>query len=375
MKYLFILTILILPVLPGFAKQWAVFHAAGQSEGSATGHVFVSFVQEVPLLRSTVVIGTWGFHPETKIGSLKAVYKSYVFGMFGPIEGAIRDDAIRRHDQTFSVEITVEELRQCLATKDLWQENIYSLTSNNCIDYLRAIALNIKSITIPTLEEIEFKSIPVKSLLNRDGLAKAYNEKVLELKKLSYGVTFFWPTQFIKFLKSGNIALERSTEEAFPSTQYVFKQSQALSLRGLIYSEIENVSILENFKEVSGLLINYSSSQKVNYSISSIQKGNVNYLLFSKSLGQTVTGRSIWIVLDAIKSPYRIGQGAYVVVAEECKIKGKRDNYVFGIAKNINVPMFKPVAAYRADVKEERLQSLSDLSSISCRNIGYGHFE
>ncbi len=345
------------------AKQWAIFYAEASNANSATGHVFVSFVQEAPLLQSTVIIGTWGFHPlEPKVTNLSTLYQSYSFGIFGPVKGEIRDNADRRHDLTFAVEITKEELQACLETKDKWKTKQYKLTSNNCIEFLRSMAENIKSIRVPSLAEIEFTS----------------NAKtVAQLKTVPQIIKAKWPSQFIKLLKESNPELEKETADALPDQTFFPKQTLGAPLQGTVYSDHHSIPFFEEYQDVYGALIDYDSFRNKDfvYSVSVFQRAGSTYLVLNKSVDQNALGQPIWELLDAVRISQNIGTSTYSIISEDCKVKGIKDNYIVAIVRNANVKLFKPVSAFRVDLSSQRLKTISDLSAITCPNISFGHYE
>lgn len=132
MKRIFLIGFLLLAARVQ-ARQWLIFFA---DNSTLTGHVFVSFIKEEPLLRQTLVVGCWGFYPSKGVG------------VFGDVPGEIRDDWKRQRTLGFMLAVTPDEFDQCLAVRNRWHSRRYNLRRNNCIDFLRDVAAEIPRIDL-----------------------------------------------------------------------------------------------------------------------------------------------------------------------------------------------------------------------------------
>lgn len=164
-----------------YGKQWIIFYAdAGQVDHptqydtSKSGHAFISFVKEDPAKRQTLV-ECWGFYPETP-GEL---------GVFGYVNGAIRNDMGRQRELGFMMEVTLPEFNACIKTKDLWVNLKYSITNRNCVDFLKAI--------VNTLNKNRATGKP--KLVQPAGLYVFPSEYVKMLKLLNSALVYQYPVE------------------------------------------------------------------------------------------------------------------------------------------------------------------------------------
>jgi hypothetical protein len=126
------------------ARQWIVFFAKeGFFDGvirQSFGHAYVALVWEDPVLNKKVLIDCFGYYPKGGIRSK---------GLFGFMDGEMRDDLASMREHDFAVEITEQELFSCLILKNIWSEKRYSLRANNCIDFMRSYCKAISNLKLP----------------------------------------------------------------------------------------------------------------------------------------------------------------------------------------------------------------------------------
>ncbi len=117
------------------ARQWIAFCA---QEGGDP-HGFTYFVKEKPADAGggLEVAGSWGFAPVNWVVPL----------FYG--DGTISDNSGKTIGDVCIIEVTDKEWTAALATKDEWQDKFYGLTTNNCVDFLRAIVSNIEGLQAP----------------------------------------------------------------------------------------------------------------------------------------------------------------------------------------------------------------------------------
>lgn len=130
MKAKIILSLLFFILSPAlYAKQWIIF-----CSDKAGLHAFVTLVKENPTTKVPTKVGTWGFHPFDDPWYTKLLFE----------KGAVYDNSnIKAAQNRFMSEVTDSEWNACLATIDRYSVDPYSITHNNCIDFLVAIAENI----------------------------------------------------------------------------------------------------------------------------------------------------------------------------------------------------------------------------------------
>lgn len=138
MKKIFLLSILFLSHhYVSYSRQWLVLLADAADNNSLTGHAYVTFIKDNPVLKQNVVIGCWGFYPKKDRG------------VFSYVESEFRNDLAREKDVSLVIEVTEAEFEACLAVKDEWENRKYTLTVQNCLHFLKAIATKIQKIVQP----------------------------------------------------------------------------------------------------------------------------------------------------------------------------------------------------------------------------------
>jgi len=126
------------------AKQWIVFFAKeGFFDGvirQSFGHAYVGLIWEDPVLKKKILVDCFGFYPKGGIETK---------GLFGFMDGEMRDDVGSNREHDFAVEITEQELLYCLIVKRVWASKKYCLMANNCIDFMRGYCEIIRKLKIP----------------------------------------------------------------------------------------------------------------------------------------------------------------------------------------------------------------------------------
>jgi len=137
MKYLVLLLSLSLTQVNASGKQWLIFFAKnGFLDGklvASPGHAFVGFYQENENLNQTT-FSYWGFYP------------AQGKGVFGDVPGRVADDWLEKksaRDVQFFLEVSLEEFAVAERVRALWNTQRYSLTSNNCVDFVRDVVASV----------------------------------------------------------------------------------------------------------------------------------------------------------------------------------------------------------------------------------------
>ena len=190
-----------------FGKQWIMFFAdlgqidhPMQNDPSKGGHAFVSFVQEDPIKKQTLV-DAWGFNPRNPDDGV---------GFISYIKGDVKDDLHRQKEIGFMIEVTTAEFQACLKTKDYWVNTKYSVTMRNCVDFTRDI--------VNTLNEMRKTS--KNSLKQPIGL-------------------YLVPSEYIQTLKTLNKSLEYKglignvqPNQSFPESDNLLSEGAAKAVKG-----------------------------------------------------------------------------------------------------------------------------------------------
>ncbi|MBK8448599.1 MAG: hypothetical protein IPL42_00680 [Saprospiraceae bacterium] len=127
-----------------FSKQWLVFFSKeGFFDGvirQSFGHAYIGLIQEDTILNKNVVLACFGFYPKGGIQSS---------GVFGFMEGEIRDDWKSIRDDGFIIEISEQELKTCLKLKNQLVKQKYSLRINNCLHFIKNFGTQISKLKLP----------------------------------------------------------------------------------------------------------------------------------------------------------------------------------------------------------------------------------
>lgn len=126
------------------AKQWMIVYAKeGFFNGiirQSFGHIFIGLVQEDRENKDQLLVGKWGFYPK---GGIQKE------GVWGFMDGTIRNDWNADYQDHFVFEITEKEFTECLLLINRWNEEDYSLRTKNCIHFIRNIINTISGIVDP----------------------------------------------------------------------------------------------------------------------------------------------------------------------------------------------------------------------------------
>lgn len=143
-KTVFCLFIFLLLCVELSARQWIVFFAKeGFFDGvfrQSFGHAYVGLIWEEPVHKQKVLVDCFGYYPKGGIQSE---------GFFGFMDGEMRDDVASLREYDFAVEISEQELQNCLKLKKHWSEKKYSLRANNCIHFLKEYCEAISTVKVP----------------------------------------------------------------------------------------------------------------------------------------------------------------------------------------------------------------------------------
>lgn len=126
------------------AKQWIVFFAKeGFFDGvirQSFGHAYVGLIWEDPVLKKNILVDCFGFYPK---GGIEPK------GLFGYMDGEMRDDIGSNREHDFAVEISEQELLSCLIYKKVWAKKQYCLLGTNCIEFMRGYCKIVSKLKIP----------------------------------------------------------------------------------------------------------------------------------------------------------------------------------------------------------------------------------
>ncbi len=149
--------------IPLFAKQWIIF----SSQAGLEPHAFALFIKEDPSTKTLEKVGCWGFNPKDY------PYISLFYG-----DGTISDNSAKEIGDYFIAEVTDEEWKLGLTTVNEWKNKFYGLVTNNCVDFLAALAQNLKFINLPNRRDFNTPGLYV-------GMLKRLNEEWHIHSKLS----------------------------------------------------------------------------------------------------------------------------------------------------------------------------------------------
>lgn len=139
-----ILTILFCWTLSVQSKQWIVFFAKeGFFDGvfrQSFGHAYIALIWEDPVLKKKILVDCFGYYPK---GGIRTE------GLFGFMDGEMRDDLASMREHDFAVEISENEMLSALILKKVWADKKYCLTANNCIDFMRNYCEIISGLKVP----------------------------------------------------------------------------------------------------------------------------------------------------------------------------------------------------------------------------------
>ncbi len=138
-------------------KYWVIFYA---DNSTLTGHSFVTYLKEDNLLQQTVIVACWGFYPKDGIG------------LFGYVEGSIRNDLARQKDIGLSVEVSKKDFYKALSIKDKWDAKKYNLLAENCIDFVDEVASQVCNLKKPSYT----LRLPIDYIKSLKQLNKNYNK-------------------------------------------------------------------------------------------------------------------------------------------------------------------------------------------------------
>jgi hypothetical protein len=301
-----------------YSKQWISFHASRISLNSYTGHGFFSLIKDDPTTKQTILVGTWGFYPKKGMG------------LFGSVDGEIRDDILRDKDISFMIEISQNELDAILARKDDWASKKYGLTSENCISFLR----DIVSI-IPRIEQPLF--------------------------------VYKFPDEYLAMLKILNGQLDVSENVINNATN-----DSDQRLIGVIYDPKLGISNLKDWQHYGSTLMNRGNRNESLFSLSHYYQSGKHLIVFSKGL--RYIDKLYWIVIDVTSVLYEdfmLSKSLYLAPSD-CFFEEKNDIEIFAIMRMEDKQYLNNlVEAYRANKITEKIEKLSDDSDIKCFNLFY----
>ena len=120
---------------------------------SIGGHAFITWRSEDTILQR-VEQYTYGFFPKKGMGLFKNVEGNVVEGY---IKNSNRDRLVRR----FIVEVDSAVYFETLKEVDVWKAQPYNLFNNNCVNFIKNIALKM-GLKVPTTKSCLFPRKPFR---------------------------------------------------------------------------------------------------------------------------------------------------------------------------------------------------------------------
>ena len=134
---------------------------------------------------------------------------------------------------------------------------------------------------------------------------------------------------------------------------------------GLVYPPLE-----DDLVQLSGTLVSNPYDDKIPYYIAVIEKGDQEFLWFSKAFTQSKNSVLSRQVIDVMPMP-KYGDGkAFVTLF--CRLNDEEDREIFAVCKDDGSQYFTHILkAWRANKTTEKFESIST-KGIVCENMGYG---
>lgn len=134
-------------------KYLVVFCARG---GSATGHSFVTWAQEEPHRRQSIIVGSHGFYPANGNGA------------FGSVPGTIRNESLNPNSSLITDRLIVRVNRAVFLRSQSailrWKTSDYNLYSRNCINFVMDVATEC-GLSVPSKGGSLFPSSYIQKLI------------------------------------------------------------------------------------------------------------------------------------------------------------------------------------------------------------------
>ena len=160
---------------------------------SIGGHAFITWRSEDTILQR-VEQYTYGFFPKKGMGLFKNVDGNVVEGY---IKNSNRDRLVRR----FIVEVDSAVYFETLKEVDVWKAQPYNLFNNNCVNFIKNIALKM-GLKVPTTKSCLFPRKPFR-----------YIKKMKKLNTLRIVKNAFLEKVRLRILKKVEIDDEKDDEE------------------------------------------------------------------------------------------------------------------------------------------------------------------
>ena len=160
---------------------------------SIGGHAFITWRSEDTILQR-VEQYTYGFFPKKGMGLFKNVEGNVVEGY---IKNSNRDRLVRR----FIVEVDSAVYFETLKEVDVWKAQPYNLFNNNCVNFIKNIALKM-GLKVPTTKSCLFPRKPFR-----------YIKKMKKLNTLRIVKNAFLEKVRLRILKKVEIEDEKDDEE------------------------------------------------------------------------------------------------------------------------------------------------------------------
>ena len=160
---------------------------------SIGGHAFITWRSEDTVLQR-VEQYTYGFFPKKGMGLFKNVEGNVVEGY---IKNSNRDRLVRR----FIVEVDSAVYFETLKEVDVWKAQPYNLFNNNCVNFIKNIALKM-GLKVPTTKSCLFPRKPFR-----------YIKKMKKLNTLRLVKNAFLEKVRLRILKKVEIEDEKDDEE------------------------------------------------------------------------------------------------------------------------------------------------------------------
>ena len=160
---------------------------------SIGGHAFITWRSEDTILQK-VEQYTYGFFPKKGMGLFKNVDGNVVEGY---IKNSNRDRLVRR----FIVEVDSAVYFETLKEVDVWKAQPYNLFNNNCVNFIKKIALKM-GLKVPSTKSCIFPRKPFR-----------YIKKMKKLNMLRIVKNAFLEKVRLRILKKVEIEDEKDDED------------------------------------------------------------------------------------------------------------------------------------------------------------------